>query len=238
MTKIVEENNANIAESFSFANDIHPIEDHTENSESEIIEEPKVPKMYDPEWNDYVLRHFESNELDNGNPKVDGLRRVVRKLFGPILAGKAEVKDCPTLDNGQRATVEYTVKVLNQKILEDYEEPYILEFTDAADAWHGNIPNEKFAIYPVAMATTRAEGRALRKAINFTVVTAEEVSDQPVEESAFNAMITESQINKLDVKCSQLDIKLFEELSNYQRQAKKPPSDIKGYEPTWRNVNG
>src|SRR5688500_7434881 len=89
----------------------------------ENLEKPR-PRMEDPEWTDWVMAQFEPEELDEGLPKVDGLRRLVRKLIGPILKGKAEGRQYPTIDNEQRATVEYTLVVLNRNNLDDFEEPY------------------------------------------------------------------------------------------------------------------
>lgn len=217
------------------------------------------PKMDDPAWTTWVLGQFESSELEDGLPKVDGLRRLVRKLVGPIIKGKAKTRQAPTIENEQRATVEYTVRVLNKYQLYDYEEPYIVEFTDVADAYRGNIKGLEYARFPTAMAATRAEARALRKVLNLGIVASDEISDQPLEEAGFTGKISESQITKIDIKCQQLDIdvikfinmgkvkynsvenvsnntaiKMFGLINEYQQEVKPIPESIIGYKPNWR----
>ena len=48
-------------------------------------------------------------------------------------------------------------------------------FCDVADSWEGNT-DDMFCVYSTATAATRAEGRALRKALRLRVVAAEEVT--------------------------------------------------------------
>jgi hypothetical protein len=242
--------------------DIQPIEDSLFCPADGPEVEPKtpIPSITDIEWTNYVLGEFKPEELYEGMPKANGLRRLVRKLIGPILKSKAKIKQVPSIDNEQRSTAEYTVVVLNRYQLEENEEPYIIEFTDAADAWRGNLwaQSEEYAKFPVAMASTRAEVRALRKALNLGVVAAEEISDQPIEESGFSGRITESQISKIDIKCEQLDIdfmafiglgkykriedvssstgiSMFKLLNEYQGNRKPIPDKIKGYKKNWRD---
>lgn len=236
--------------------DIVPVE---ENFVVESVELP--PSMSDTQWQNYVMSHFEADELEDGRPKVDGLRRVVRKLIGPIISGKASVKQVPTLENGQRSTVEYTVVVLNINNSEYGDAVSQLEFTDAADAWHANMPPNglEFARFPVAIASTRAEVRALRKVLNLKIAAAEEISNQPLAESGVDGQITEGQITKIDIKCQEHNInvmkfinmgkvqykeikdvsydkaiKMFQLLTDYQRKIRDIPPTIQGYIADWR----
>lgn len=222
--------------------------------------EETIPLMSDIQWNNYVLSHFDKNELVKGRPTAAGLQRIIRLLFGPILVMKSDTKQFPTLDNGQRATVEYTVKIRKIDHLQPGEEyGEIIECTDGADAWHGNITGEEFAQHPVAVCTTKSWARALRKVLGLAVAAAEEMTEQSPAESAFDGKITEGQITKLDIKCEQLNINLmklitagnqfkgikdipfrkvhdiFALLSEYQRGAKQIPEKFKGYNPGWRD---
>lgn len=213
----VDEKNAEVAASLDFDNpeEVEIIEDpgltgdfKSTTEDNRVVHSEVVvpPKMDDISWTAWVMSQFEPSELDQGLPKANGLRRLVRKLIGPIISAYPDTRQCPTIENEHRATVEYTVIILNRYQLEDGEEPYEMRFGDVADAYLGNIRGLEYARFPSAMAATRAQVRALRMALNLAVVASEEVSDQPLEESGLTGKITESQITKIDIKCQQLDI--------------------------------
>ncbi len=133
------------------------------------------PTPTDEGWTDYVLELFSKNELENGNPKVDGLRRVVEKLYGSF-DSRSQIIDSPNINNGFRATVLVSLQFRNG----DWTGWTV---DGAADVFSGNTaaPYHKHA---VATAETRAEGRALRKALKLVkVLSAEETynadSDEP-----------------------------------------------------------
>jgi hypothetical protein len=92
-----------------------------------------------------------------------------------------------------------------------------------SDVWHGNT-DDLFCAHPVATASTRAEGRALRKALKVKCLAAEELAKKDIvsivrqsvsadqgidgewnEEDA----ISLPQINFIDTKCKQLDINVM-----------------------------
>ena len=50
--------------------------------------ESNAPPMSSPEWSDYVLSQFEHDEIMDGNPTVDGLRRITELVLGPIIETK------------------------------------------------------------------------------------------------------------------------------------------------------
>jgi len=90
--------------------------------------------------------------------------------------------------------------------------------------WHGNT-DDLFCAHPAATASTRAEGRALRKALRIRCLAAEELArkdivsivqqsvqkDNPTDgEWDEDAKISSSQINFIDNKCRQLDINIME----------------------------
>ena len=96
-------------------------------------------------------------------------------------------------------------------------------FKEVADVWHGNT-DDLFCAHPVATASTRAEGRALRKALGIRCLAAEELArkdivsivqqsvqkDNPTDgEWAEDSKISASQINFIDNKCRQLDINVI-----------------------------
>jgi hypothetical protein len=152
------------------------------------------------------------------------------------------------------------VVVKNVHQLNDHETPYEVRYTDAADAYKGNVKGLEYARFPVAMAASRAQGRALRMALSLGVVAAEEISDQPLEEAGFSGTITKSQIDKIDIKCQQLNIdvlkfmnmgkqkyfsieevanrtaiSMFKLLNEYQQGVKEIPTNILGYQTDWNS---
>lgn len=134
-----------------------------------------IPSPTDENWTEYVMKLFTKDEVDNGNPKVDGLRRVTEKVYGPFSIF-TNVIDSPNINNGFRASVAVQLQFL-------HGENAGWQVSGAADVFSGNTaaPYHKHA---VATAETRAEGRALRKALKLVkVLSAEETynadSDEP-----------------------------------------------------------
>ena len=156
-------------------------------------QEPAPPAMSSPEWSEYVLSQFEPDEMIDGNPTVDGLMRVTEMVLGAIVETNTEILQIPTKENEGRATA--TCKVT---VYVGYER----SATGSGDAWHKNtdMPYSKF---PVAMAETRAEGRALRRLLQLRkVVAAEELSVAANEEEEdYSTKINDNQINFIDVMC-------------------------------------
>jgi hypothetical protein len=219
---------------------------------AEVVSEINVPKTNstspnptDPEWTDYVLSHFKDYEMDNGNPKADGLRRVAERLLGPF-DSETEVVQAPTLDSGATVTVRLTFRG-NQ----GYAYNTVM---GAADVSSANTARD-FAVHAVATAETRAEGRALRKALRLTkVLTAEEMAGAEVDEPTGNdSRIPTSMINSLTLMCQkqQIDLgrlakqqfqvdsiedltlaqgrQLGNELFDYRNGKKEIPDDIKTF---------
>lgn len=229
------------------------------NEAIEIVED-LPPSIEDPLWANYVLRHFQPDELDNeGNPYVAGLRRVARKLLGPITYSGCRVVTPPktTIDGRPDiATVEYTVKFLwcRPEDLAIGQGAYEVIFVDVADV-HGGNTDPEYARFPCSTAATRAEGRCLRKALQLPrVVAAEEVTKVPIEVIDPNGSITATQKNFIEILCQRCDInvkkyinsgkgkygflddvpygtatQMVQHLSSYQNDLSKIPDDIKGY---------
>ncbi len=199
----------------------------------------------DPKWHDYVMEHFVKEELVKGNPITDGLRRVAEILLGGIGSITSKVVQCPTPENGKRAVV--TVKVT----FHDGE-----MYDGSSDVYEGNT-ERPFSLHPTSTAETKAEGRALRKALRLRKITAaEEMGGIDLEEQQ---KISDTQINFIDLTCrtDRLDINikeflklnehsnikdlthqqsldLQEKLSQYQRDTKLIPDELKTYQPNWR----
>ena len=137
---------------------------NTDTSVTDVIASD-APAMTDPQWNDYVMSMFTDKEMYNGNPLVNGLRRVAEVVLGPIVySGPTQVFPPQRDDHHGRATVVFTVEFQNG-----------MRFSEVADCWEGNT-DDMFCAYAIATASTRAEGRALRKALRIKAVAAEEMT--------------------------------------------------------------
>ena len=176
------------------------------------------PAYGSEEWNDYVMSQFHSGELFDGNPTCAGLRRVAEELLGTIVSSRpAQVWPATDSDGPGRATVVFEI------IIDWMDSGQLKTFADVADVWHGNT-DDLFCAHPVATASTRAEGRALRKALKVKCLAAEELAkkdivsivrqtvsaDQGIDgEWNEEDVISLPQTNFIDAKCKQLDINVM-----------------------------
>ena len=180
-----------------------------------------TPQITSLEWNDYVMSLFEEDELIENRPLSAGLRRVSELVLGRIVSSGPVQVFPPKEDNGiGRATVVWKV---------EFEDGTM--FSDVADCWEGNT-DDTYCAYAVATAATRAEGRALRKALRLRTVAAEELTkkntasivrgisqskgmDNTQGEYEDSSRMTDNQANFIDVKCRQLNVdgsKFFKEV--------------------------
>ena len=170
------------------------------------------------------------------NPLVNGLRRVAELVLGPIVySGPTQGFPPQRDDHHGRATVVFSVEFQNG-----------MRFSEVADCWEGNT-DDMFCAYAIATASTRAEGRALRKALRIRAVAAEEMTKKDtakivrelsakkeVSDGAYDdsGRMSDAQYNFIDVKCRQLNINgeaLFKtvfNVDNKRKISKKVGSDI------------
>lgn len=156
-----------------------------------------IPEYGSEEWQTFLISQLSAKEKEGNYPKAFGLRRLAQKYLGDIVeSGPIQVFAPTAQDEAGRATVVWRL-VINWKIGQpeyvniDHYNPDRREFSDVADVWVGNVP-AAYAIHPSATAATRAEGRALKKALMLNVLTAEEMSNDKNAE-----IIVEKQIEKL-----------------------------------------
>jgi hypothetical protein len=168
------------------------------------------PAMTDDRWFSFVMKHFTDDELENGNPKAEGLRRVAELLLGPILESYPTPLQWPCPANEWAATVKFTI-VFHWLYPEAGMPPHERTFAEVADVTEKNTPAE-FALHPSASASTKAEGRALRKALKLKhVVAAEEVAPDGEEDNVDDSgttMITSQQISFITSLCKRNKINL------------------------------
>ena len=202
----------------SMFDDVFEEENKEENEGVAVIEENNAeedtPSMFSEEWNEYVMAHFKRNELIDGNPICAGLRRVAELLLGDIIeSGPEQVFPASDSNGPGRATVVFSIT------FNWMNTGSIRTFKEVADVWHGNT-DDLFCAHPVATASTRAEGRALRKALKLRCLAAEELAkkdivdivQQAVKQSPTsgeyeaNKSISSQQVQFIDNRCNQLDI--------------------------------
>jgi len=188
------------------------------NTDSSVKDEIVLegPPRTSPEWNDWVMSLFEESELFDGRPVCAGLRRVAELVLGPILSSKPVQVFPPTSgDEIGRSTVVWEVIFHSGRV-----------FGDVADCWEGNT-DDAFCVFSTATASTRAEGRALRKALGLKTVSAEEMTSKNTASVAKeisnkrsssstegeydnSGRMTDPQANFIDVKAKQLDVNVAE----------------------------
>jgi hypothetical protein len=227
----------------------------------EVKVDKKSPSPNDIDWTDHVLGLLSDDEKIAGNPTTDGLRRIFEiALDCVVINAESSVAQSPTIDNERRATVVHTITyILNNDNLSDYTK--LRTVSGSADVYWGNC-DKIYRNHPVAVAETRAEGRALRRALKLRkVVAAEEIAKdvdtEHLEENNLNK-INSSQLNFFDVFGKRLNINLVKllnsldissknvynisyddavktitTLSGYQHNNNIPDS-ILGYDPNWK----
>lgn len=191
-----------------------PVDDSPFLSAQELLDAEPPEGMNDPGWSDFVLSKFAHDELGDGKPKVNGLRRVAQLLLGPIVMSYAKVVQSPRyipLDEGNKqgpmwepAVVEYAIQILWKRT--DEREGLEVEYQDCATLWSGNCDNPDIARFMVEVAATRAEARALRKLLALKGIAYEE-SVSPSETTAPSS-ISPAQVLFLEAKARELDIDL------------------------------
>lgn len=217
-----------------------------EEQRSRILEkkeEDLTPKYNDPGWHDYVMSKFAPNELievgGKKYPNINGLRRVAGLLLGEIVeAGPWEVKTTMDPTNSGKAVITYRIviewKLGGMSYDANGEAVYAIRtFSAVGSSYEGNT-DDTYAVFPEAIAETRAEGRALRRALRLGVVCADELTrkdtaevirqqrekqekstDGSWEESA---AITDNQVNGIKILCDRLGIDIQKFINSGTKQ--------------------
>lgn len=231
------------------------------DTESTEITHKTVPSPNDLEWTDYVLDLLSDDEKIAGNPTTDGLRRIFEIALDCVITdSSSNVVQSPSPENEKRATVIHSLTfVLNREGGTD-NHLNIRSVSGAADVYWGNC-DKIYRNHPVAVAETRAEGRALRRALKLRkVVAAEElakdIEDHPDHDTV--TKITNNQLNFMDVLAKRMNISIekllnklaisrenvynisysdavdiIKNLTEYQQQ-NNVSEDILGYESNWK----
>jgi len=219
-----------------------------------------IPTIADIAWTDHVLGLLSEDEKIQGNPTTDGLRRVFETALNCVLIDStSEVVQSPNPSNEKRATVVHSLTYILKDIPQDSTFNTVT-VNGSADVYWGNC-DKVFRNHPVAVAETRAEGRAFRRALRLRkVLAAEEVVEATEDDIGPDNVtkITNNQINFIDVIAKRLDInvlgiikmldinedsvknilhedalRVIRELSGYQQKIDEIPESVKGYVNNW-----
>ena len=229
-------------EAIDLNSDFEEIEDGLPGTDAPDVIDDSTPDRFSPEWHDYVMSKFNSNELIDGNPITAGLRRVTEVVLGEITStGPTKVFPAQDPNGPGRATVVYEV------IIREYATGNIKRYADTADVWHGNT-DDLFCAHPVATAK-----KDIVEIVQQTTARPTDGDWNPQEK------ISVQQVSFIDTKCRQLDIdvanfinsgtdayknineinkdtasKMIKQLNNYQNGEADIPAAITSYKPNWR----
>lgn len=191
--------------------DLNKMEAEVTVTAEEVENMDIAPPYASEQWSDYVMSKFTSDELDDGKPKVVGLRRVARTLLGVIKSSKPV--SVQYIDG--RAIVSWVV------VIDMGDNGGLCEFGGAADGAKDNLAAETYSVFPTAMAEVRAEARALKRALQINVVSAEEIAPKNSENTPnitapeMQDKISPVQIKFLSSRCNTLNIELNELIKQF-----------------------
>ena len=161
---------------------------------SEVSEKPAIGTK---EWQDFVLRNIDEEDMKNGKPTAAGLRKFVEREYGWIQSIDSEVIS----SSYKNAVVKVTVAIwLN-------EQSRHLSFSSCVECNPENTP-EEFQPHAVASAETRALSRALKNLLCLNIYTHEEM-----ESNEFTPTITNQQERSIRSLAKQKNINLGEFLA-------------------------
>lgn len=233
------------------------------NLEEKSVEKDNIkPSIHSIEWTDYVLSLLSEDEKISGNPTTDGLRRIFElALDCRVISSTSQVVQSPEPNNEKRATVVHSITFVLKDMAADRANLNTITTDGAADVYYGNC-DKIYRNHPVAVAETRAEGRALRRALRLRKVVAAEEIAKDIEDNPDSHninKISNNQLNFIDVLCKRLDINalkmiekighdtknvyniehsdavnLIKTLSSYQQNISSISEDILGYDSNWK----
>lgn len=230
----------------------------TEETQSE---KPSVTPN-DLGWTDYVLSLLSDDEKIAGNPTTDGLRRVFEIAMNCVVTDSSStVVQTPDPHNEKRATVIHNISYVLKNPDPNQADLNYRSVSGAADVYWGNC-DKVFRNHPVAVAETRAEGRALRRGLKLRkVVAAEEIAEVVDDDIDGNnvSKISSNQINFIDVLAQRLNINVLKlissldiaydtiynikhedainiirQLNAYQQDTSSVAENIMNYQPEWK----
>ena len=172
--------------------------------------------------------------VDGKYPNVNGLRRVVELLLGEILScGPIDTKTTMDGNSPGKAVVTYEINIawkLGMPVDLEIEDLPVKTFRALGSSCHGNT-DDTYAVFPEAIAETRAEGRALRRSLRLGVVCSDELtkkntaevvrqSVEKVTEGNWegDSLITDNQVTSIKLLCQRMGIDAGKFINSGSRQ--------------------
>jgi len=183
------------------------------NDNQDIVIAPEIssiPKISSVDWTSFVLGKLNPDELYNGCPTYEGLRRVCYDLLGTITNIDINVVQAPNIQNGNHSCIIAKITIehpTNFTWLEDVAGRTIT-YSQAGDIFHGNGNNDQFAWrFSSATCWTRTKASLLRDTFRLKFVySREELSDLDEGDSGANGYINPNQIDCLDMICKRINV--------------------------------
>jgi len=191
------------------------VEEMVEDECSEEENTPDYPSPTSPEYVNFILDQLADHELWQGSPTTDGLRRVTEDVYGQILVSNSDPISSPT-DRLGHATVKHSL------VIDRYDGKGLIEISACVDVDGKDLPHP-FNQHVVATACTRAEGKALRRALKIRVQTAEELVNNQADEDddTANDPLNDQQKLAINQLCKRNNIDAIKIIKSVASAAKK-----------------
>lgn len=169
-----------------------------------------IPYIGSPEWTPFVLSKLNPDELWNGCPTYEGLRRISYDLLGTITDVDIIPSQVPNHQNANHSCLVAKITI---------EHPYEFEwlgrvagktirYSHIGDSFHGNGREDEFAWkFSSATCWTRVKASLLRDTFRLKYVYAkEELTTLDDSDSGAAGKINSQQIDGLDMMCSRINV--------------------------------
>ena len=165
----------------------------------EQLEVDPTPRDRDLGWTQYVLDQLSLEELYNGFPTVDGLRRVTEEIFGNVTSSLTTLLEVPDKD--------CTKCTASHKLVVQKYNGHEIIVNAVVDVIKSNTP-KPFDKFIVATADSRAEGKAYRRLLKLKILSAEEMNN--VIEEDTHTLVDPQVITAMANLCKKQDLNLLQ----------------------------
>lgn len=216
---------------FAIESAVDSVEPEVENDPGPVLEQAPVatvtpvakekpvddnrPRPGDQLWSAWLKKELYPEELSDGFPSCDGLRRLFEREIGEIISSEMTVVQAPIETNKNQATVHCRI------CYRPYSGGSVKVISDVADCSFMNS-KEPYCLHPSATAATLAEGRALRKGLKYRGITLEEAKGPDKEINKLMIQdsngITDTQVTIINGLCKQLGIDRTKLLSSLEAE--------------------
>lgn len=163
-----------------------------------------------PEWTPYILSQLREDEKSNGYPRREGLRRLTKEYVGDFEEPRIQIMEYPSLlPNGIKTKIgDKYIFVYNPAIVQCVISINIKNGPATVPRAYSHIGEANidntgaFAMWPLSVATARAEAGCLRKILQLANVYSIEEMGEP------NPNISDAQINVMQFMCQKNEIDL------------------------------